>query len=231
MAKSMPRQQPGRSKQDVRTPKVFLDAVKCRLGIDAFTVDLAASASNTVAKQFYSERSNALVQPWALGGWNWLNPPFAKIDPWVQKAYDESRLGACTAMLLPAGVGANWWRDWVHRKARVLLLNGRITFVGHATCYPKDCVLLLYAPDIVPAYESWTWPNETKRAAAAAPDLHGPAFAKDLHLEPDVPLFQFVTDEAGAQCIAAGVMPGYFPQQARDGLAMREPEEQEQIPA
>jgi phage N-6-adenine-methyltransferase len=232
MPKSMPAQRHGTSKQDVRTPKAFLDAVKLRLGIDAFTVDLAASKSNTVAKQFYSERSNALVQPWNLsdGGFNWLNPPYTDIRPWVQKAYEESRLGARTALLLPAGVGSNWWRDWCHPKARILLLNGRITFVGHKQPYPKDCALLLYEPNVISAYETWTWPNEHRRVETNAADIHSAAFADELHLEPDACVIQLMTDEAGAECIAAGLLPRYLREQAKDALALRE-SEREKVPA
>jgi hypothetical protein len=43
MAKTMPRQQPGRSVQDVRTPREFLAATRALLGIEAFAVDLAAT--------------------------------------------------------------------------------------------------------------------------------------------------------------------------------------------
>lgn len=230
MAKSMPRQQPGTSEQSVRTPKVFLDAVKLRLGIDAFAVDLAASRANTVATKFYSKRTNALVHPWVFDGWNWLNPPYADIKPWVKKAYEESLLGARTAMLLPAGVGSNWWRDWVHGKARILLLNGRITFVGHATGYPKDLVLLMYEPGVVPAYEIWTWMNERRRAEATPDDLRSAAFLDELHIEPDTCTIQLMTDEAGAECVAAGVLPRYLRDQAKSALALRE-SEREKVPA
>lgn len=174
MAKSMPRQKPGRSKQDVCTPVVFLQAVKARLGIDTFAVDLAATKENTVSRRFCSKASNALMQPsWNFGGWNWLNPPFGGLEPWVQKAYEESRNGARTAMLVPAGVGANWWTDWVDKKAHVLFLNGRLIFVGHTQGYPKDCALLLFAGykagdlynrDLTPGYECWTW-RPRKRTA------------------------------------------------------------------
>jgi phage N-6-adenine-methyltransferase len=230
MAKSMPRQQPGTSKQDVRTPKVFLAAVKRRLGIDSFIVDLAASQSNTIAKQFYSERSNALVQSWVFDGWNWLNPPFSDLRPWAQKAFEESRQGAHTAMLVPAGVGANWWRDWVHTKARVLLLNGRITFVGHKQPYPKDCVLLLYEACVIPGYEIWTWPNELQRKEPAGPtDIESAAFNRDLHIEPDSCVLEFKTDEAGASCLAGGLVPGYIRDQAREMLRLAD--EQKKVPA
>ncbi len=230
MAKSMPKQQPGTSKQDVRTPKVFLAAVKHRLGIDAFAVDLAASKANTVAKRFYSIQSNALKQSWVFDGWNWLNPEFADIRPWAQKAYEEAKLGAQTAMLVPAGVGANWWRDFVHSKALILLLNGRITFVGHKQPYPKDCALLLYAPGIIPAYETWTWPNETQRREPTGPtDLESVAFNRELHLDPASKLFEFRTDEAGAACLADGLVPRYLREQAGDMLALKD--ERKQIPA
>jgi phage N-6-adenine-methyltransferase len=165
MAKTMPRQQPGRSKQDVRTPSDFLAAARSLLGIEAFTVDLAATRENTVAPKFYSVRANALVQPWALGGWNWLNPEYSDIAPWVKKAYEEKLKGAQTAVLIPAGVGANWWRDHVHGRAHVLLLNGRITFVGHHQPYPKDCALLIYAKAWPAEYDCWSWAAKQKAAA------------------------------------------------------------------
>lgn len=49
---TMPRQKPGRSKQDYRTPRAFLVAVKGLLGIEDFTIDLAASVSNSVTTRY-----------------------------------------------------------------------------------------------------------------------------------------------------------------------------------
>lgn len=167
MARALPKQKPGRSKQDYQTPSAFLAAVKHRLSIVTFDIDLAASGQNTAARRYYSEAQNALVQPWKVGlGWNWLNPPFANIGPWAERAWLQSQEGAQTAMLVPAGVGANWFRDFVHGKAQVLLLNGRITFVGETMPYPKDCCLLLYGPHVTPVYTVWTWPKQIAQVAA-----------------------------------------------------------------
>lgn len=157
----MPRQRPCRSKQDYQTPRVFLDAVRGRLGIQDFWVDLAASPENAVCPHYYTEEDDSLSDAcdWIGDGetWAWLNPEFAHIRPWVKKAWVSSLCGGQVAVLVPAGVGANWWRDWVHQKARVLFLNGRLTFVGQTAPYPKDCVLLLYGPDVEPSYEVWQW--------------------------------------------------------------------------
>lgn len=157
----MPKQKPGASVQNYRTPSAFLDAVRRRFGVEAFALDLAADDENTVAARYYTEHENALAPG---NGWTrkdrglaWCNPPYARIGLWVEKAWKESRRGARLVMLIPAAVGSNYWRDYVHGKAFVLLLNGRITFVGCTQGYPKDCVLLVYGPDVAPGYDVWAW--------------------------------------------------------------------------
>lgn len=166
MPKSMPIQKPGRSEQSVCTPIEFLQAVKLRLGIDTFTCDLAASRENTVARKFYSKAVNSLEQSWNLSGHNWLNPEYKDITPWVKKAWEESRHGAKTAVLVPASVGANWFRDYVFGKSDVLFLNGRLTFIGHTQPYPKDLMLLLYAPQNFFHCDVWTWADAVRKAGA-----------------------------------------------------------------
>jgi hypothetical protein len=44
------------------------------------------------------------------------------IAPWVERAWTRKPLGAQT-VLVPASIGANWWRDFVHQRALVLALN------------------------------------------------------------------------------------------------------------
>lgn len=141
-----PQQKPGKSKQDYQTPPEFLDALRTLLGIHEFSIDLAADRQNTVAARYYDEPMNSLSDKhsWVYDGWGFLNPPYHTIEPWVRKAWSESRKGAQIAMLVPASPGSNWWRDWVHKKAIILLLNGRLTFVGETGPYPKDSALLLY---------------------------------------------------------------------------------------
>jgi phage N-6-adenine-methyltransferase len=156
---TMPQQKPGKSKQDYSTPIELLRAAKYLIGGE-FVWDLAATMQNKVVDGpwFYGEEDDALTKTWNLKGWCWCNPPFENIKPWVHKAFLEStNWGAHVCMLVPASVGANWWRDWVHEKAQVILLNGRITFVGMETPYPKDCALLLYRPTLRGGYSMFNW--------------------------------------------------------------------------
>lgn len=186
--RQMPAQKPASSKQDYRTEVELLTAVKRRLGITEFDCDLAADAENTVADCYYDRETNALAEgnSWKQGdGWNWLNPEFGMIEEFVAKALQQVTAGVKTVVLVPAAVGANWWRDYVHQKANVVFLNGRLCFIhdwktqlfglGEAfdkhtgedlvgqrkfptkPLYPKDCALLWYHPDTIGSYDVWDW--------------------------------------------------------------------------
>ncbi len=151
-----PKQKPGQSNQVVQTPIDFLDALKDKLGIDGFEWDLAASQDNTIAPHFIDESNDALIQDWsALAGWLWCNPPYKDIEPWVAKASVTQDVSI--AMLVPASVGSNWWRDYVHNKAYVLFTSPRISFVGHTSPYPKDLAVLLYTPWGANGYDCWRY--------------------------------------------------------------------------
>ena len=156
---TQPAQRPGRSVQEVRTPPEFLDAVRSLLAIDAFSIDLAAGHDSCVVSRYLSEDLDSLTYPWAaclgVGQWAWLHPPFAYIEPWVEQAlHEKAHLAnyAGIAMLVPAVVGSNWWRDFVHQHCHVHFLNGRLP-----QPYPKDCALLLYSHTAAPGYTVWDW--------------------------------------------------------------------------
>lgn len=67
------------------------------------------------------------------------------------------------AFLVPAGVGANWYRDFIHRRALVLALNGRLAFMPDKPTwlYPKDCILCLFGPTVTPDFDVWSWRGAT----------------------------------------------------------------------
>ncbi len=172
--KKMPKQQPATSKQAVGTPLILLDAVRRRLKIADFVIDLAATKGNRVTERYYSRKENGLAQSWPRAAWCWLNPEFNAIEKWLSKVCEEAYMGSRIAVLVPAAVGANWWAKYVHRRARVLFLNGRVTFVGHKQGYPKDCAVLLYEPPQEPrlaggrGYSVWRWHPRRGKATLAS---------------------------------------------------------------
>jgi hypothetical protein len=159
------------------TPDCFIQPVLKRLDIRGFSHDFAADASNTKAPFYWDEAGNSLrASPaqWAercCGGWSvwgWLNPPFAHIAPWAKRCAETRALGGQIALLTPAAIGSNWFRDFVKGHAFVLALNGRIPFMPDKPewGYPKDCILSLYGPRIVPGFDVWTWKPKPEIIAA-----------------------------------------------------------------
>ena len=166
--RTMPAQKPGNSKQSYGTPADFLDAAKRRLGIFQFGLDIAASPSNAVAARYFTKKQDCFAQPsWRAPnrqGWSWLNPEFDDIERYAKRCFFERQVNdAQIAFLTPASVGANWYRDFVHNRAFVLALNGRITFKGQKDPYPKDCILSLFSPFLAPGFDVWNWNPAGKR--------------------------------------------------------------------
>lgn len=124
--------------------------------------DLAANSANAQACAWYGPDGlapDALACDWGvLSGVLWLNPPYNDLAPWARKCSEsvrENSDGDRILLLVPASVGSNWWRDYVHEKASVAFLNSRIKFVGHTGGYPKDLALCVYGER--PGYAVWSW--------------------------------------------------------------------------
>lgn len=154
------------SSGDIWTPQVFRKAVVSKFGQPVW--DLAASAQNAFAPNYFTEHNNALVgwKWWRVDGLQWLNPPYSNITPWARKCAEESQAGAEILLLVPASVGANWYWDYVEPFAQVYSV-GRMTFDNCfdkqgklvTTAYPKDLILAHYnRPTTVDTrMQRWRW--------------------------------------------------------------------------
>jgi phage N-6-adenine-methyltransferase len=154
----MPKQRPGKSRQDFGTPKEFLAATKRLLGLDTFSIDLAASKHNAVVPRYFDEEDDSLVQNWnteICGGPGWLNPPYADIYPWAKKCATSN---AYITMLVPAATDTEWFRDWVWKKSFIYFLTQRIKFVGATDLYPKGLLLAVYGVGI--GEDFWRWRDD-----------------------------------------------------------------------
>lgn len=166
---SMPAQKPGRSRQDYRTPREFLDAVERRFG--RIACDLACTRENAVCDAGYFWPSvNSLEQPWAEHyprGTLWLNPPFGRIgiDGWSAKCAKESKeREGWILMLSPAAVSTEWYARDVEKNAFVSPLRPRIAFdgtpinplTGRPDGFIKDLQLAAFGYGMV-GFQTWRW--------------------------------------------------------------------------
>jgi phage N-6-adenine-methyltransferase len=127
----------------------------------AFTIDVAASSTNTKCARFYTKEQNGLAQPWASER-VWCNPPYSNIRQWLEKAWLEWHADPrpeVIVMLLPANrTEQGWWQDLVepfrdrnNSPLRTEFIAGRIRFVrdGASAIFPNErppfgCVLLIW---------------------------------------------------------------------------------------
>jgi len=109
---------------------------------------------------------DGLVQDWVsltkrYGGFLWLNPPFNDIDPWAEKWRLQATMGANGLFLVPAAVGANWYREHIWGRGDSYFLNGRLAFMGKGQpLYNKDCMLIHFHPAMSGECFVWDWKRD-----------------------------------------------------------------------
>lgn len=57
-----------------------------------------------------------------------MNPPYSKPEPWVRRAYEESKQGKVVVALLRGDTSTQWFHNWVLDKADLRFVKGRLKF-------------------------------------------------------------------------------------------------------
>lgn len=79
-----------------------------------FDLDPCTVPEVAKGRVYYTMEDDGLIQPWF--GTVWLNPPYSKPGPWIDKAVDEINSGNCELVVaLMLGNNGNRW----HNKAMV----------------------------------------------------------------------------------------------------------------
>lgn len=101
-----------------------------------FSHDVAASASNALAKCYFTEEHNALTKQWGIAAW--CNPPYSNTSAWVDKAIEQTSDGSSrqVVMLLPAATSVAWFAKAMAHCSECHLITGRIAFINSETGLP-----------------------------------------------------------------------------------------------
>ena len=109
------------------TPREFFEELNKEFN---FTLDFCASKDNTKCKKFYSVEDNALEQN-PKGEVIFCNPPYGKeIKFFVKKCYELSENNK-VVMLIPARTDTIYFHSYIHGKAELRFVKGRIKFIGN----------------------------------------------------------------------------------------------------
>lgn len=103
------------------------------------TLDVCAERWSAKAPRYYGpggEREDGLALPWWGYDEKWGNPPFSRIDPWVEAALGAAGGGGtgCTMLLVPPRTDRPWYHELVEAEERGpawrTVLLGRLEFVA-----------------------------------------------------------------------------------------------------
>lgn len=110
------------------TPAPVVEALEAEFG--RFDLDPCCRQESAKAPRYYTPEADGLTNPWV--GRVFLNPPYSKPAPWLEKAIAETSSGAAQLViaLLPASTDTRWFHDLVKGYAEVRFLKGRIKFLG-----------------------------------------------------------------------------------------------------
>ena len=131
------------SKTDLwETPQEFFDELDREFHFD---LDCCALPENAKCARYYTPEQDGLSQPWK--GICWCNPPYGReIVEWVARAYLESVAGATVVMLLPARTDTRWFPAYLHGKAEVRFVKGRLKFGGSKNSAPFPSMVVIFRP-------------------------------------------------------------------------------------
>jgi len=112
-----------------------------------FTGDVAADHHNALTHDYFTEVDSAFDNDWFSS--SWCNPPYSKIQPWIDKAKIEHEKGKTIVMLVPADTSVKWFKDAYNSCNEVRFISGRISFVNAETQKPvggnnKGSVLFIW---------------------------------------------------------------------------------------
>lgn len=137
-----------------------------------FSLDAAALPENAKCETFFTPATDGLKQSWA-NKTVWCNPPFSKneIGDWVKKAFEESKNGATTVMILPSGYkDYRWWKTYcVHGQVRFIHDYIRFPQCGKKTTAYVDVTVVIFGPNIIPGSAGAPIIKANVEAASTAP--------------------------------------------------------------
>jgi phage N-6-adenine-methyltransferase len=110
------------------TPWPIVRALEAEFG--EFNLDPCCRKENAKARRFYTLENNGLAQQWF--GRVFMNPPYSKPGPWLEKAIMETQPGHALIVvaLLPVRTDTRWFHTLVKDRAEVRFIQGRIKWIG-----------------------------------------------------------------------------------------------------
>ena len=125
-------------------------------------MDVCATKENHKCSYWITKEKDGLKLDWFKR--NWMNPPYGReIGKWVQRAYEEVKMGNLTVALLPARTDTKWFHDYIYNplpylatqyktkpiklyqiKPEIRFIKGRLKFEGGKNSAPFPSMIVIF---------------------------------------------------------------------------------------
>ena len=97
-----------------------------------FNLDPCCRDETAKADIYYTKKHNGLSMPWS--GRVFMNPPYSRPGPWLEKAIQATtsmqEAATLVVALLPVRTDTRWFHQFVWGKAEIRFIKGRIKWLG-----------------------------------------------------------------------------------------------------
>jgi len=145
-------------KDCAQTPKWFMKSLLALTGKSEFKLDVCANAATAKADLYYSldeREENALKLDWL--DFNFCNPPFTNITPFIEKSAYEASRGNSTFMIIPNNPETAYVRKAKELADTIIEMPFRLKFLrpnGEKFLSPKgtenspkfSCLVAIFTP-------------------------------------------------------------------------------------
>jgi hypothetical protein len=90
---------------------------------------------------------NGLAIEW--GKSNFVNPPYGKeIRKWIQKGYEQWKLGKTVVFLIPSRTDTNWWHNFIMKATEIRFIKGRLKFGDAKNSAPFPSAIVVFKSEL-----------------------------------------------------------------------------------
>lgn len=91
--------------------------------------------------------TNSLLEEWQ--SYNFVNPPYSDVLPWVEKSICEYQKGNTVVLLLKCDTSTRWYRKLYEAGAKFMFFHGRLKFrTGRAFGWPSMLAILSHDKEV-----------------------------------------------------------------------------------
>lgn len=121
----------------------------------AFTIDVAASPSNTKCKRFLTKEEDGLTLDWGTEV-VWCNPPYSDVASWVEKVISATARGATVVLLVASRTDTRWYQTCLRYASEARLLQGKVRFGGARNAAPFPSTVFVFHASLA---KRWATPD------------------------------------------------------------------------